>query len=192
MQEKVTIETSNEDGAADLAVKLVQQLVRTAEEKSMRAVALGVAVPGIYYPESGTVWAPNIKGWEKYPLHSQLRKILPNEVSIKIESDRACYILGESWKGIAVGCKHAIFLAVGTGIGAGILVDGTILKGKNDIAGAIGWMALTNDFIEDYSVHGCFEHHASGSGIAGVAAKKQATQTDKKSIPYRRRCIQCL
>ena len=47
-------------------------------------------------------------------------------------------------KGNAKQCKDAIFLAVGTGIGAGILINGNVLRGAHDIAGAIGWMALKN------------------------------------------------
>jgi glucokinase len=58
---------------------------------------------------------------------------------------------------------------VGTGIGAGILVDGTILRGAEDIAGAIGWMALSQPFRDAYVPCGDFEYHASGEGLARVA-----------------------
>jgi glucokinase len=90
-------------------------------------------------------------------------------IRVTIDSDRACYILGEYWKGAARGCKDAIFLAVGTGIGAGILINGEILRGANDIAGAIGWMALERPFQSQYATCGCFESHASGEGLAKVA-----------------------
>ncbi len=89
-------------------------------------------------------------------------------MEIRIDNDRACYILGETWKGSATGCKHAIFLSVGTGIGAGILVDGKVLRGANDIAGSIGWMALTDPFLQEYVKYGCFEYHASGPGITRI------------------------
>jgi len=67
-----------------------------------------------------------------------------------------------------VGCRNAVFLAVGTGIGAGVLVDGTILRGHADIASATGWMVLERSFREEYIPCGCFEYHASGEGIAKV------------------------
>jgi glucokinase len=73
-------------------------------------------------------------------------------------------MLGEQWQGNANGCKDAIFIAVGTGIGAGILVDGKVLRGSNDIAGAIGWMALPKPFHNKYISAGCFEYYASGAG----------------------------
>jgi glucokinase len=90
------------------------------------------------------------------------------EIPLVIDSDRACYILGEVWMGNAKGCKNAVFLAVGTGIGAGILVNGEVMRGSNDIAGAIGWMALSRPFNDKYIECGCFEYHASGEGIARV------------------------
>jgi glucokinase len=58
---------------------------------------------------------------------------------------------------------------VGTGIGAGILVDGSILRGAHDIAGAIGWMGLDRPYCADYDRCGGFESHASGAGIVRVA-----------------------
>ena len=85
-----------------------------------------------------------------------------------LESDRAASILGEVAYGVAQGCRHAIFLAVGTGIGAGILVDGSILRGAHDIAGAIGWMGLDRPYRAAYGRCGGFESHASGAGIARV------------------------
>jgi len=130
--------------------------------------SIGVAVPGISRSSQGTVWAPNIEGWDNYPLLEEIKETTKRK-KVKIDSDRACCILGETWKGNAKGCSDAIFLAVGTGIGAGILVNNQIVRGANDIAGAIGWMALDNPFQSKYKQCGCFEFHASGEGIARVA-----------------------
>ena len=132
--------------------------------------AIGVSVPGISYSKTGKVWAPNIPGWEDYPLRREIRSAVQDQtIRIAIDSDRACYILGETWRGGAKGCRNAIFLAVGTGIGAGILMDGRILRGAHDIAGAIGWLALNRPFQRKYVGCGCFEYHASGAGLAKVA-----------------------
>jgi glucokinase len=67
-------------------------------------------------------------------------------------------------------------LAVGTGIGAGILVDGAILRGAHDIAGAIGWMGLDRPYRPEYDRCGGFESHASGAGIARVARERLAAE----------------
>ena len=130
--------------------------------------SIGISVPGISRSKSGTVWAPNIPGWDDYPLLQEVKEVAGN-IPVKVDSDRACYILGEVWKGNAKDCRDAIFLAVGTGIGAGILTDGKVLRGAHDIAGAIGWMALDKPFKEEFISCGCFEHYTSGEGIAKQA-----------------------
>jgi len=167
VKQVIPIEEREGSEVASLITDLVEQLHKSAVEKNINIEGIGVSVPGIYYSQRGTVWAPNIKGWTDYPLLSEL-KSLPsiNDIKIKIDSDRACYILGETWQGNAQGCKNAIFVAVGTGIGAGILIDGRVLRGQGDIAGAIGWLALDRPYKKGYKSYGCFEYHASGDGIA--------------------------
>jgi glucokinase len=136
---------------------------------------LGVTVPGIYRAARGTVWAPNIPGWDDYPLRDELRAALGDSLPVVIDSDRAAYILGETWRGAAQGAHDAVFIAVGTGIGAGLLADGRVLRGASDIAGAVGWLALDRPFRDAYVSCGCFEHHASGPGLAKVARELIAT-----------------
>jgi glucokinase len=130
---------------------------------------VGVCVPGIYRADRGSVWAPNINGWDDYPLLDELRDSLGPSVRVTIDSDRAAYILGETWLGAARGASDAIFLAVGTGIGAGILSGGKLLRGHGDVAGAVGWLALDRPFTPRYGQHGCFEDAASGPGLVRIA-----------------------
>ena len=143
-------------------------LIKEAKSNDHNINSIGISVPGISNTGKGTVWAPNIGGWEDYPLMAEVMEIA-GDIPVVIDSDRACHILGEVWMGNARGCRDAVFLAVGTGIGAGILVNGEVLRGSNDIAGAIGWMALDRPFRDKYIECGCFEYHASGEGIARVA-----------------------
>jgi glucokinase len=148
----------------------LKDLLAAACAQRASVSAIGVSVPGISYSRTGKVWAPNIPGWEDYPLRREiLAAVQDKRIRVVIDSDRACYILGETWRGVAKGCRNAIFLAVGTGIGAGILIDGRILRGAHDIAGAIGWLALDRPFRREYVGCGCFEYHASGTGLAKVA-----------------------
>ncbi len=148
----------------------VGTLLQAAEQRRIGIKAIGVSVPGISHAKTGKVWAPNIPGWEQYPLRREVESAVGGKrIPVVMDSDRACYILGETWRGAAKGCRNAIFLAVGTGIGAGILVEGRILRGAHDIAGAIGWLALDRPFRAEYAGCGCFEYHASGAGLAKVA-----------------------
>lgn len=163
------------DGAqgGDVA-RLVNDAVLSlmSENPAQKIEAIGVCIPGIVYSKKDTVWAPNIPGWDNFPLKASMEAAINNpEIIISIESDRTCYVLGEVWKGGAKGCDNVIYLAVGTGIGGGILIDGRVLHGHSDIVGATGWMALQNPYHEDYIPCGCFEHFASGNGIALQAQK---------------------
>src|SRR5512132_3541194 len=69
---------------------LIEQLIHTLSA-DVSVDGVGVAVPGIYHRDRGTVWAPNIPGWDDYPLRDELRKMTPARVAV--ESDRTCYIL---------------------------------------------------------------------------------------------------
>jgi glucokinase len=137
------------------------------EENGIQAI--GLSVPGISRNKTGTVWAPNIPGWEDYPIIEEIKLAIGNGILVVMDSDRACGILGEVWKGNAMNTNDALFITVGTGIGAGILINGQILRGTNDIAGAIGWMALEKPFLMKYKPCGCFEYYASGDGIVRLA-----------------------
>lgn len=140
-------------------------------------LSIGVCIPGISYSDTGCVWAPNIPGWENYPLRDELLGVVP-QATVTIESDRTCYILGEVQMGSAKGCHNAVFIAVGTGIGAGILIDNRVLHGHSDIVGAIGWLALKPPYTDEYDECGCFETHCSGEGMAKQA--RRFLEEDKK------------
>ena len=131
--------------------------------------AVGIVVPGVVFHDSGEVWAPNIAGWDHFPLATTLaeRTSLP----VVLDSDRAACVLGEQWCGVAKGLRDVVFVAFGTGIGAGILVDGRLVRGSGDVAGAVGWFALDPRFRPEYGERGCFECEASGSAVGRLAQR---------------------
>ncbi|MDR1526493.1 MAG: ROK family protein [Dysgonamonadaceae bacterium] len=153
-----------------LVIHTIRELLQTTAACNVQAI--GICVPGISDTKTGRVWAPNIPGWESYPLQEEVENVLTDpSVWVEIAGDRSCYILGETWKGAAKGAQDALFIAVGTGIGIGILANGRILEGHAGISGAAGWLALDTLYEEDYVQYGCFESHASGNGIARCAQR---------------------
>lgn len=154
-----------------LVIETIDELLLSTGKKVEDISALGICVPGIADSKTGLVWAPNIAEWENYPLQKEIEEHLTDKVKVSISSDRTCYILGETWKGAAVGSKNAIFIAVGTGIGVGILVDGKIIHGHGDAVGAGGWLALETPYFDEYERYGCLESYASGDGIARQTRK---------------------
>jgi len=164
-------------GVGELITSEIDRLLSFAESAHESISAIGICIPGIYYAKTGCVWAPNIPEWVNYPLLDEVRRSVQDKnINVSIDSDRACYILGETWQGSAQGCTDAVFLAVGTGIGAGILCNGRILRGHGDIAGALGWMGLQRPFREVYTSCGCFEYHASGEGMVKTARELLAQE----------------
>ncbi len=170
-RETVALEGRTGPAVGALLVERVSALRGAAERDGAPATGVGIAVPGIYRAATGTVWAPNIPGWDDYRLLAEVRAAVPAGTTVRIDSDRACAILGEAWRGGAAGARNAVFLVVGTGIGAGILVDSRVVRGAGDAAGAIGWLALDRPYREGYRAVGCFEYHASGPGIAAKARR---------------------
>ncbi len=169
-RDKIAIDRAGGDAAAAQAGAMIEVLGQAARAAGGRLLAVGISVPGIVYSASGKVWAPNIPGWDQYPLLERMRGHLPSvHVPIVLESDRSAYVAGEAWRGAAAGARDAVFLAVGTGIGAGILSGGRILHGHEDIAGAVGWFGLDPVFKPEYAAMGSFEAEASGNSVARKA-----------------------
>lgn len=168
------------DAVGDVMISLAEDLISLAASNRITLSGVGVSVPGIARRQAGTVWAPNIKGWEEYPLSRVIKeKLSRRDLPVMLESDRGCCILGECWQGAAQGARNAIFLAVGTGIGAGILVDGHLVRGSHDIAGAVGWVALQRPYHDKLKHYGHFEYYASGDGLVRAAEELVTTQASE-------------
>ncbi len=166
---KLPLERTGPEEAAQQIADLVAQFERVASDDRQRLRGVGIAIPGVVFHDRGEVWAPNIPGWDRYPLRDRLRESM--HLAPILDSDRAAYVLGEQWCGAAKGARNVVFLAIGTGIGAGILVDGRLCRGTGDIAGAVGWFALTPESRPDYARRGCFESEASGTAVGERAIR---------------------
>lgn len=156
-------------GGGGEVVDSIRALIRTLDYET--AHAIGICVPGIAYAD-GSVWAPNIPGWERVPLASILAKEFGTQITV--ESDRSAFVVGEAWCGAASGHKDVVFLVIGTGVGAGIISDGHLLRGAGGSAGALGWTAVESavppGFEQAYRHGGCLESHLAGPSIARAAS----------------------
>ncbi|MGO9085461.1 MAG: ROK family protein [Candidatus Sulfotelmatobacter sp.] len=159
------------------ALAPVKQIVELARElvggKSLRGrvAAAGVAVPGLVRRD-GSVWAPNLPGWKKMALARRLKSALG--VTVVVESDRNAAVLGEAWRGAARGKNDAIVLMLGTGIGAGILSGGRLVRGAHELSGCAGWMVVTDEAAPKGQRLGQLESLAAGPAIARAAKRELA------------------
>jgi glucokinase len=141
-------------------------LLRALPRTNVRAIS--VSVPGLARA-NGTVWAPNIPGWTRWPLAASLKRQFG--LPVVVESDRNAFVTGEAWQGAAKNSRDVVFLIIGTGIGAGILSGGRLLRGSRELAGAVGWMAVRDKFAPIYEKVGCLEAHLAGRALSRRAAE---------------------
>jgi glucokinase len=182
LQENSSLENLEGYAVSLLIQNQIKKLLDSFENKPLQPRSVGISIPGIYYSKTGTAWAPNIPGWTNYPIKKDMSVFSEQNIVVKIGSKRTCDILGEKWLGAAQKSRNAIFLSIGSGIGAGILIDGKIVHGFNDGAGAAGWMAIELPHKDEYKAKGCFEYHASAKGILN-SVKEQLLKGNSNS-PY--------
>jgi glucokinase len=169
-------------GGGEKVVAAVMDMLAQLPAKG--ACALGVDVPGLAYSD-GSVWAPNISGWERMPLGEMLRKRF--NLPVLVESDRNAFVTGEAWRGAAENCRDSIFVAIGTGIGAGIISDGRLIRGHAELSGCVGWMAVCERFRREYKAVGCLESHAAGPGIARAGRQAYGREIEPGELARRAR-----
>ena len=163
----VAVDVSSQLGPVSQIVELARELT-DGKEPASAYVGAGVAVPGLVRRD-GTVWAPNLPGWTEMPLAEHLTRLLGTPV--QVESDRNAAVLGESWLGAARGKSDAIVLMIGTGIGAGILSGGRILRGAHELSGCAGWLTITREHVR--AAQGCGELESLTAGPAIARAVQQ-------------------
>jgi glucokinase len=166
--------TTTVSGELCTSIDCIAEAIRQAEESGGCTGKAGLIVPGIYFADTGFVWAPNLWGDRQIPLRAELEKRL--SLPVVIDSDRAGCVLGEQWMGIARGMSDCVYLSVGTGIGAGIISGGRLVRGASDIAGAVGWFALNRMPKESYRKVGCWEAESAGPALARQAGTVTAEE----------------
>jgi glucokinase len=107
-----------------------------------KVLHLTVGAPGITNVDQGVVLsAPNLKDWNDVPLRELLERV--TGVPCIVENDTNLAAVGEYWRGAALGVDSFVFIALGTGVGAGIFLNGRLHRGAQWSAGEIGYMGVS-------------------------------------------------
>ena len=181
-EENLSLENLEGHAVSLLIQKEIKKLLEIYSGKPLQISSVGISIPGIYNSKIGRAWAPNIPGWLNYPIKQDMSYFTERNINVKIASKRTCDILGEKWLGAAKKSRNAIYLSIGRGIGAGIIIDGKIVHGYNDGAGAVGWLALDKPFKEEYKSKGYFEFTASAKGILNSIKENILTGTMPSTV----------
>jgi glucokinase len=135
-----------------------------APSGALRAIAAGA--PGITDCDTGTVIATSyLMGWRNVPLRDLLEDAF--HVPAAVDNDVNLAAIGESWVGAAKGTRDFVFIAIGTGIGAGIVLNGRPFRGAGWTAGEIGYILVPGipDMPHIQGEPGALESMIGGEGI---------------------------
>ncbi|HUI40860.1 MAG TPA: ROK family protein [Terriglobia bacterium] len=150
-----------------------------ASRKRSGLAAIAIGVPSAVDPRTGRVsLANNLPGWRDIDLRWALESAF--NVPVVVDNDANLAALGELWKGTASGAANFVFVALGTGIGAGIVVDRRLCHGRTGNAGELYRLNVDwRQWAQVFRDTGYFEAHVAGLGIA--AAGRRALGTRRRS-----------
>lgn len=133
--------------------------------------AIGISCGGPLDARAGVILSPpNLIGWDNIAIVQILKESF--NVSVKLQNDANACTLAEWRFGAARGYENAVFLTFGTGLGAGMILNGKLYSGSNDMAGEVGHIRLASFGPVGYGKMGSFEGFCSGGGIAQLAKSK--------------------
>jgi glucokinase len=158
------------DGVAAVESAIDSVFSRTTSAQKIRGI--GICSPGPLDPATGVVInPPNLPCWRNFPLAQTIRDL--HNVPVHLENDANAAALAETKWGAARGRKNVFYLCIGTGIGTGIILDGSIYHGRTGAAGEGGHMGLDAAGPAcGCGKRGCVEVLASGPAIARRARAK--------------------
>ncbi len=147
-----------------LLTKLIDDLMECPELRGRRVRGIGVGAPGITHHREGIVkWAYALN-WKDFPLKDRLNKRY--KLPITVDNDVNLAALGELWFGAGQDAQNMILITIGSGIGAGIIIDGTLYRGSAEASGEIGHMIPGRDFLgKSYVDYGVLESVASADSL---------------------------
>jgi len=163
------------DGIMELLAK--QGLVKSAIQR------LGVSCGGPLDRIQGIIQSPpNLPTWKDIPIKAIFESEFGAEC--QVENDANAGAVAEHRFGAGQGTQNMVFLTMGTGLGAGIITDGRLYHGANDLAGEVGHIRLTRTGPVGHNKAGSAEGWASGGGMT-----QSATQAVRKAIKNRRKTV---
>lgn len=165
--EKISFKTPSKPKVAmdDITAALETVLSRHTEQTP---AALGISCGGPLNSRAGLILSPpNLPDWDHIDVITPFRTRFG--IPVGLQNDANACALAEWRFGAGKGCQNIIFLTFGTGMGAGLILNGQLYSGTNDMAGEVGHVRLEADGPLGYGKKGSFEGFCSGGGIAKLA-----------------------
>lgn len=165
-------------------IETIEQVRSNAERAGQAPSVVSVSIGGPLDIERGIIHSPpNLPGWDDIPLKTLLaeRTGLP----VYIEHDGNAGALAEWYFGAARRARNVIFLTMGTGCGGGLILNGDLYRGANDLAGEVGHVRIAPTGPMAFGKAGSMEGLCGGSGIARLAAERFPARWGPKPVTAR-------
>lgn len=164
---------------ADDMAKMALQAVKNANLEISNIEWIGIGTPGIANSATGIIERANNLGFVNTPMVKYIKETIDKPVFIENDANAAAY--GEFVAGAAKEARNAICVTLGTGVGAGIIIDGKIYSGSNYAGAEIGHTVIEVDGAEcSCGRKGCFEAYSSATGL--IRMSKEAMEKNPDSI----------
>jgi glucokinase-like ROK family protein len=178
---------SVKDGPIKILGRACSLLEKTLKENNLSSEKLngiGIGVPGpVDFSVGALVSPPIMPGWDRYPIIQTVQQWFPS-ANVVVDNDVNVMALGEINQGVGKGVDNLIFVKIGTGIGAGIISEGTIYRGSSGCAGDIGHIGINKSGpLCRCGNQGCLEAVAAGPAIAERSL--MAAQAGKSPILWK-------
>jgi len=159
--------------------QVISEVIGAIEKVFDPGVAgIGVGVPSVVDVEKGIVYdVQNIPSWKEVPVKEILEKRFGRPVYVN--NDANCFAVGEKYFGKGIQYRHLVGLIVGTGLGAGIILNGRLYSGPNCGAGEFGMIPYKDTILEHYSSG---QYFTRTYGIKGEEVSSRARRGDREAL----------
>jgi predicted NBD/HSP70 family sugar kinase len=169
-RQDVELAVADAEGAIDAIGRLRASLLDASGLDASLVDGVVVGVPGVVESDGTLSLAENVAGLEGRPLARELQAAL--DLPVTLENDINLAALGEQWQGVARGVDDFVFLSVGTGMGAGLVLHGELHRGRNGAAGEI-----------DFALIGLGEtFDPSAPQVSALAAERAGLREDPRAV----------
>ena len=200
--QKVPVKQTTVRATVAAISQLIIDLATAPDREQCEIKAIGISVPGIidHRSERVSFTSHDTFNWERVPLRSMIEKTLVNSgIDVRLSSEaspariakmtsahpvmiirstRDAQVVAEAWCGVAAGKTNVVLLSLGQEITTSILANGKVLHGAGDLAGATGWLALSENFKAEYAVNGAFSFEASAAALVRKTLEKWSPDSE--------------
>lgn len=165
LQERhVVIKPGDSSAVLDALEQELRLLIQQSGVAYERVLGIGIGLPGVTQKRSGTISFSPSTGWNGWPVREEME----NRLSLPIfpDNDVNLMALGEFYKGAGQGAQHLVYIHVGTGIGAGIILNGQLFRGFSEASGEIGYQVVGRPQQQRQHGFGAFEGNYSSQALA--------------------------